>query len=355
MSENLFIQAFGYPPTYKHFSPGRINLIGEHTDYNGGFVLPTALNIGLQIALKPRTDNYINIISKGFDAKIQRQIGEAASGHWSDHILGGLAYAKKNNINHDNGADIAITSTLPVGAGLSSSASIIVGILKVYRGISETNIDDIRLAQIARDVENEFIGVPCGIMDQVAVAITTPGEAIKLDTDTLEYDVIPLPVSHVMAVIHSGHYRQLSEGRYKVRKEECDLIKEALQRNDICRASIIDLDRLSHLPDVIKQRAHHCISEHQRTDSAAKALLDQDMQTFGRLMIESHISMRDDFDITIPAIDALVDDAVTLGATGARMTGGGFGGCIVACVPKENAEDWCDKLIAKHPQAFYVA
>jgi len=354
MSDTLFAKTFQSEPRLSHFSPGRVNLIGEHTDYNGGFVLPTALQIGLDIAYKPRADDQINIISNGFKGMAKRRLGETTTGHWSDYVVGSLNFASNYGLNPLRGANIAISSTLPVGAGLSSSAALIVGLLKINRNLSASTLDDLKLAQIARQVENDYIGVPCGIMDQVAVAVATSGEAIKLDTNSLTYDIVPLPSSHKMAILHSGHYRQLNEGRYKERKEECDLIKEVMGREDICRASVADLQTLSHLPNTMQRRARHCVTEHKRTQKATQSLQGEDMQTFGHLMIESHISMQKDFEITIPAIDNLVEDAVKLGALGARMTGGGFGGCIVACVPKDNVQKWSQSLIAKHPKAFYV-
>ena len=157
-----------------------------------------------------------------------------------------------------------------------------------------------------------------------------------------------------MAVIHSGQYRGLSEGRYKIRKEECDVIKAHLGRNDICQISDADFETFSLLPAAIQRRAKHCMSEHRRTISAVKALKANDLSAFGALMSESQVSMRDDFEISLPQIDKLVDDAVKFGAKGARMTGGGFGGCIVACVANTDLESWKQQLLSQNPEAFYV-
>lgn len=357
MSEALFKSTFKAPPELTAFSPGRVNLIGEHTDYNGGFVLPTALWLGLEIAIARRHDNKIKIVSDGFDEIAEINLDAKVQSHWSDYARGAVIYAGRNGLLN-GGADIAVSSNLPQGAGLSSSASITVGILKLASALSNetlgADLDDVKISQIARQVENEFIGMPCGIMDQMAVAIAQPGQALFLDTDKLTYDIIELPDTHHMAVIHSGKYRRLNEGRYKERKEECDVVKTKLGRDDICRISVDDLNRLSGLSDVYQRRALHCMREHQRTIQAAKALQGKDFSLFGQLMIESHTSMRDDFEISLPAIDNLVADAVTFGANGARMTGGGFGGCIVACVEKSKLEPWKDKLLAKHGEAFYV-
>lgn len=353
MIEAYFEKSFGALPAVSGFTPGRVNLIGEHTDYNGGAVLPTALELGLQMALTPRKDDVLRIVSEGYDEIVQIPLGAKVADHWSDYARGALVYGRKNGLL-GGGADIAVSSNLPKGAGLSSSAAITVGLLKLMRNHSSAVLDDIEISKIARQVENEFIGMPCGIMDQMAVAIAKPGQALFLDTDKLIYNVIELPKSYHMAVVHSGKYRRLNEGRYKERKEECDIVKAALNRQDICNMSDAELSSLSGLDETFQKRARHCMSEHQRTLAAAKALTDNDISKFGALMTQSHNSMRDDFDITLPAIDALVKDAVEFGAKGARMTGGGFGGCIVACVEKNTLEAWKHALLAKHEDAFYV-
>jgi len=353
MSQSLFSERFGDAPTLNNFTPGRVNLIGEHTDYNGGLVLPTALSLGPEISLSPRSDNQVTIFSSSLEDLCQRQIENSLQDHWSDYVLGAIKYANIENI-FSGGANIAIGSTLPEGAGLSSSAALLVGVLKLCVAQSGQVMDEIKIAKLAQKIENEFIGVPCGIMDQMAVALAKPGQALKLNTQTLEYSIIAFPASHVMVVIHSGVYRQLKEGRYKIRKEECDEIKAKLGRQDICLIEPSDQEALKDLPDHIQRRARHCMTEHRRTERAASVLDDKDMVSFGKLMTDSHKSMRDDFEITLPAFDRIVDSAVTLGALGARMTGGGFGGCVVACVKADQAASWTGALLDKHPEAFCV-
>jgi len=353
MIADIFKHSFGSPPAISGFTPGRVNLIGEHTDYNGGYVLPTALELGLDIAMSPRSDDKIRIISKGYDEVVEMSLGARVEEHWSDYARGAIIFAGKAGMM-SGGADIAVSSTLPQGAGLSSSAAITVGILKLARSLSNSDITDTEISQTARRIENEFIGMPCGIMDQMAVAIARPGQALFLDTDALEYDLIDLPDDYHMAVVHSGKYRLLNEGRYKERKEECDVIKEALGREDICRLTDKEFTSISHLDDVYQRRARHCMTENRRTIAAATALMEGNMTELGQLMNDSHVSMRDDFEITLPAIDALVIGSVKAGAVGARMTGGGFGGCIVACVAKNKLEDWKSQLFQRHENAFYV-
>lgn len=354
MISDAFTSLFGSPPKVFNFTPGRVNLIGEHIDYNGGRVLPTALSLGVTLALAPRTDGEVRIGSDKFDALAERRIREGATGHWSDYITGAIRLAHAEGFG-PNGANIAVTTTLPFGAGISSSAAVTVGVMRGLRDLAKADLSDTDLAVLARRVENEYIGMPCGIMDQMAVAIARPGQALSLDTETLDYDLIDLPQTHQMVVIHSGVFRQLNEGRYRVRKEECDQVKAAAGRDDICLMSDAELKNLSHLQEGIFRRARHCVSEHRRTVAAATALRENRMKDFGTLMNESHISMRDDFEMSVPKVDALVADAQNFGAVGARLTGGGFGGCIVACVEVEGLDIWRDKILAAHPDAYWVA
>lgn len=354
MIRDAFETTFGFKPSVSGFTPGRVNLIGEHTDYNGGMVLPTALDLGVSLALSPRSDNIIRIWSDKFEGVAERDLSESTKDHWSDYILGACKLAVAEGLI-EVGVDIAVQTTLPFGAGISSSAAVTVGVLKLLCQSSNSDLSGKEIAILARRVENEFIVMPCGIMDQMAVAIAHPGQALALQTDTLEYDLVDLPKDYHMAVIHSGVFRQLNEGRYKERKEECDAVKAVLGHENICQMSEAEFEGLGDLSDMLRRRAKHCMTEHRRTVAAVECLKAEDMDAFGRLMIESHNSMRDDFEITVSAIDELVASAVELGAVGARMTGGGFGGCIVACVPNENLNPWRDALLAKHIDAFWVA
>lgn len=354
MIADEFKRLFASHPDITGFTPGRVNLIGEHIDYNGGRVLPTALALGVTLALSPRNDGVIRIGSDKFENVAKRNMGEAAADHWSDYIAGALQIAYAEGFG-PNGADIAVTTNLPFGAGISSSAAVTVCVLRAVRDLSESSQTDTDLAVLARRVENEYIGMPCGIMDQMAVAIARPGQALSLNTESLDFDLVDLPKSHHMAVIHSGVFRQLNEGRYKIRKEECDKVKVAARRNDICRMSDLELKALENLSDDLFRRARHCVTEHRRTVAAAEALREDRIEDFGALMNESHNSMRDDFEMSVSPVDALVTDAQKFGATGARLTGGGFGGCIVACIAHDKLDAWRDKLLTAHPDAFWVA
>lgn len=351
---SIFEDKFGYLPQKSRFTSGRANLIGEHIDYNGGMVLPFALHLGISASLKPRKDNLVRIYSDKFEVMAECTLDDIATDDWSDYALGSVIYANKAGFI-SGGADIAISTNLPFGAGLSSSAALTVGLLKLARDCGGAEMSNTDISILARQLENEFIGMPCGIMDQMAVSIANFGQALALDTHSLEYELIDLPKDFHMAVIHSGQYRRLAEGHYKVRKEECDAVKAHLGRDDICLMSEAEFESLSVLEDNIIRRARHCVSEHQRVKESIDAILLKDMRELGRLMDESHISMRDDFEMSLPSIDALVEDAVKFGAVGARLTGGGFGGCIVACVHKDKLDTWTAKLLAAHPAAFTVA
>jgi len=325
MISKRFESVFGHAPEISGFTPGRVNLIGEHTDYNGGMVLPTALPLGVTIAMSSRTDSNIQIWSDKFDDIARRDLSDIANDHWSDYIVGAAILAHEQGYL-SKGVNIAVETTLPFGAGISSSAAVTVGILKLARDLVKHGTSDKDIAVLARRVENEYIGMPCGIMDQMAVAIASPGQALALDTETLNYELVDLPNDYHMAVIHSGQFRRLNEGRYKERKEECDAIKSALGHQNICQITNAEFASLSHLPDVLQRRARHCLMDHRRTVEAICCLKENDLNRFGELMNESHVSMRDDFEITVPKVDSLVEDAVALGAIGARQTGGGFGG-----------------------------
>ena len=353
MIATSFREKFGASPAHLASAPGRVNLIGEHIDYNGGIVLPAALSISLSIALRPRDDRTIRIASDRFDGVVERSLDTSKQGDWADYAASAIQIAVAEGLL-SNGAELLVESTIPDGAGLSSSAALIVAILKAASENAQRDIYDKDIAKLAQRVENDYIGVPCGIMDQMAVALAQPGQAIALDTKSLDYDIIELPKDWAMAVVHSGEQRQLSDGRYAVRKAECDEAKAILYTSDLCLLNHEELERVDALPTNLQRRVFHCIDEHRRTVAAADALRIQDMHAFGALMNKSHVSMRDNFEMTTPEIDALVASAVKFGAVGARLTGGGFGGCIIAFVEANKLDEWKVALLAKHPKATFI-
>lgn len=333
-------------------APGRVNLIGEHTDYNGGMVLPAALSVGLEVSLSPRSDTVVAVSSNNYDAPAIRDLADDAVGEWADPCVGAIREANALGLL-SGGATIDVISTIPEGSGLSSSAALIVAILKAARNAGESDISDVELAVAARRVENNYMDVPCGIMDQMAVALASPGTAMAVDTKTLAYELVPLPEDFDMVVVHSGLTRKLTDGRYGERKAECDAAKRYFGTEDLC---LLDRETVeaAGLDDVAKRRTLHCLTEHARVKYTLAAMQAGDMHSVGALMNESHASMRDWFEMSLPAIDTLVEDAVDLGALGARLTGGGFGGCIVACVPSQDREAWLHALLARHPEARFI-
>ena len=340
------------PDVFTGSAPGRVNLIGEHTDYNGGMVLPAALSIGLTVDLVPRQDSAVAVTSNGYDAPSIRDIEDDAVGEWSDPCVGAIREANAMGML-SGGATLDVHSTIPEGSGLSSSAALIVAILKAARAAAGGGPEDIELAIAARRVENLFMGVPCGIMDQMAVALATPGTAMALDTKTLAYDLLALPEGFEMPVVHSGLTRKLTDGRYAARKEECDAAKRYFGTEDLC---LLDQETVESagLDEIPKRRTLHCLTEHARVKYTLAAMQAGDMHSVGALMNESHESMRDLFEMSLPEIDALVQSAVEFGALGARLTGGGFGGCIVACLEIGQRDRWLGQLLEAHPQARFV-
>ena len=330
----LFRSIFGRDPASTLFVSGRVNLIGEHTDYNGGNVMPMALPLGVTVAIAPHSEPRIRVHSSLSASTIELSPDSRPRGHWSDYVLGAVAIASEPR----SGYDIAIESTLPAGAGLSSSAAVIVGVIKTVHTIENRPITDIDAAFAAKTVENEYIGVPCGIMDQMAVSLLAPGECMRLDTKSLTYRRMTPPAGWTFVVSHSGVARALTDGRYAERRAECEAAATALGVSLLC-------DRRSPPPpgalnDVLYRRARHQITENNRVLAAQEALERSDIAAFGRAMNESHASMRDDFEISTLEIDALVENALNAGAVGARMTGGGFGGCIVSLVEERRVSAW---------------
>ena len=338
--------------TFTARAPGRVNLIGEHTDYNGGMVLPAALSIGIEVMLSPRPDSAVAVSSNHYDDPAIRDLADDAVGEWADPVVGALREANALGLM-SGGASVDIASTMPEGSGLSSSAALIVAVLKAARAATGSDLSDVQIAIAARRVENSYMGVPCGIMDQMAVALAEPGSAMALDTKTMEWDILALPAGFEFVVVHSGVTRKLTDGRYGERKAECDAAKRHFGTEDLCLLSRGEVEG-SDLADIPKRRTLHCVSEHARTVQARDALAAGDMTRFGALMNESHASMRDLFEISLPEIDALVETAQDLGALGARLTGGGFGGCIVALVESVGREAWLDQLLERHSDARFI-
>lgn len=353
--DKIFLSALGAQPQGVGTAHGRVNLIGEHIDYQGGTVLPTAIPNRADVAVILDTDNgHDEIHAMGFGDHVVRTITDPAASHWSDYVAGALQQARAHGLLK-GGARVSTHSNVPHGAGLSSSAAIIVATLKAIHTAQNLPIDNLKISRWAQAVEHDFIGMPCGIMDQMAVAIATDGQALCLDTDSLDYSLVTLPKTHHFAVVHSGVTRRLEDGRYRARRRESEAAKAALGVELLCKMTEREARGIDALEPMLRRRARHTYSEHHRVLAAVAALNAGDLSAMGAIMIDSHRSMRDDFEMTTPEIDILVEAAVQRGALGARLTGGGFGGCIVACVPRDGLGDWYKALSADFPAIRLVA
>lgn len=350
---NAFTETFGTPPLIAASAPGRVNLIGEHTDYNGGAVLPAALRRRIQVALARSDANLIAIKSSRFPDLIERPIGDAKRGDWTDYAVGALGKASALGWLH-GGVNLFIESDVPDGAGVSSSAALITAILRAAAIVGQVATTPVEIAKHARAVENDYIGMPCGIMDQMAVGLADYGKALALDTDDLSYEVIDIPADWGFAVIHSGVRRELADGRYKARFEECQQAADLLKTNRLCRLDQKQALAMADLPENLRKRTRHVMTEHKRTVEASAAMKAGNLDSFAALMNESHRSYSQDFEASTPVIDDLVNDALNTGAKGARLTGGGFGGCIVTLCQQDELEDWLAGFLNRHPNAWRV-
>ncbi len=335
-----------------YFAPGRVNLIGEHTDYNGGHVFPCALTIGTYMAARKREDNKLNFYSMNFERTgvITSSLNEFMMGkehNWTQYPKGVMWAFMQKGFHFDKGFDIVIYGNIPNGSGLSSSASVevLTGVmLKDMFGFDSLTMTD--LALIGQFSENRYNGVNCGIMDQFAIAMGKKDHAIFLDTADLSYTYAPLKLTGAKIVIAcSNKKRGLGDSKYNERRSECETALAELQKvKNIKSLGELSSDEFETIKDAIKnpirqKRAKHAVYENERTIKAVDALLAGDVTLFGQLMNASHVSLRDDYEVTGKELDALVDAAWKCsGVIGSRMTGAGFGGCTVSIV-KTNAVD----------------
>lgn len=344
-TRNLFVHQFGYHPTIFIQAPGRVNLIGEHTDYNDGFVLPCAIDYQTVISCHPRTDNMVNVVAADYDSQRDHfSLSEPLLAHstyqWANYVRGVFKYVQQ--VAPDiGGVDLVVSGNVPQGAGLSSSASLEVAVAKMLQVLNQLPLTGSQLALIGQAAENKFVGCNCGIMDQLISALGEPQHALLIDCRSLATQAVALPADAAIVIINSNVQRGLVGSEYNTRRLQCEAAATALGVKALRDATLTDLAKLRGKVDpVVIARARHVISENDRTQAAAKALAVGDYAALSHLMAQSHQSMRDDFAITVPPIDYLVDIVhQTLGDSGGvRMTGGGFGGCVVALVPQDKVE-----------------
>lgn len=356
------------------FSPGRVNLIGEHTDYNGGNVFPCALSFGTYGVISLRNDKKVRMYSSNFeDIGIIEfdldNISYEKSHDWVNYPKGVIDIMKKQGYDISRGFDVAVYGNIPNGAGLSSSASLELLTAVMMDNLFELNIDRVDLVKFSQEAENKFVGVNCGIMDQFAIGMGKENNAILLDCNTLKYIYCPVELKdEILVIANTNKRRGLADSKYNERRSECEKaleeLKTKLNINSLGQLSIEDFENNKNLIDseIRIKRAKHAVYENQRTLMAKEALTKNDLSTFGKLMNESHISLRDDYEVTGIELDTLVELAWNHEATiGARMTGAGFGGCTVALVKKDKVEDFIEKVGQGYKEkigyeaSFYIA
>ena len=312
-------------------APGRVNLIGEHTDYHDGFVLPCAVPQRTEAVLRTRDDRRVRVWSRQIGGEpVAFEIGHERTGAgWGDYIQG-LTWALRQEGMAVGGFDLHLESAVPLGSGLSSSAALEVATLRALRGAFELDLPDVRLARVAQRAEVEFVGAPVGIMDQMASSLAGEREALFLDTRTLAFERIPLPDALELVVITSGVKHQHAGGDYVTRRRESEAAGRALGVERLRDVGVDALGAIAALPPVLARRARHVVTENQRVLDARAALLSSDLPWLGRLFAASHASMRDDYEVSVAPVDLLVElAAAQTSVFGARLTGGGFGGAVV--------------------------
>ena len=346
--ENSFQHHFSRKPLVVS-SPGRVNLIGEHTDYNDGFVLPMAIDRRTYVAAAPRQDQRVRCASTGFDGLVEFDLSAPLkpAEDWANHVRGMAACLLRDEFPL-RGADLLVSSEVPVGAGLSSSAALEIAVGLALLKISGQPVDPVDLALAAQRAEQEFAGTQCGIMDQYIACLGIAGHALLVDCRSLEYEAVPIDLSGTRIVICNSMVRHdLAAGEYNMRRAECETAVRRLAAHLPGIHSLRDVESeefdlwAGALPEVIRRRANHVITENARTLAAVEALRKSDFTQFGKLMYASHESLRDDYEVSCRELDLLVEIARgCAGVVGARMTGGGFGGCTVNLVRGDQVENF---------------
>jgi len=367
-----FIEKFGEGEVSGYFSPGRVNLIGEHTDYNGGFVFPCALSFGIYCLIRKTDRKTVKFASVNmpFEAEVKvEDLNKAIAKEWVNYPIGVFAQFMKKGLTFDKGADMLFYGDVPTGAGLSSSAA-----LEVVTGVAINDmygfgIDKIELALMGQKAEHEYALVNCGIMDQFVSAMGKKDHAVFLNCDTLAYDLVPVILDGVKIVIsNTNSPHKLDSGKYNERVAECQAAVKAIQPfQKISALGEISWEDFLKVEDkienvTVRNRARHVVSEIKRTEDAVKFLKAGDLVEFGKLMNASHDSLRDDYEVTGFELDTMVDEGRKIkGVIGTRMTGGGFGGCTVSLVKDEAVDTFIAQVGKNYEQktglkpVFYVA
>ena len=374
MLQDNFVNVFNIKDQHLFFSPGRVNLIGEHTDYNGGHVFPCALSFGTYGIISKRNDRKVRLYSMNFEdlGVIEFSLDYMVydkSHDWANYPKAVIKTFENHGYRTEHGFDILFYGNIPNGAGLSSSASLEVLMAVIINDLNNFNLDMISMVKMCQEAENKFIGVNCGIMDQFAIGMGTEGCAILLDCNTLEYRYSKINMEGYKIVIgNTNKKRGLADSKYNERRSECETALAQIQTvkniNSLGELTEEEFEEVKNVitDPIVRKRAKHAVYENQRTLKAVKALENNNLLLFGKLMSESHISLRDDYEVTGKELDTLVSLAWEMpGVIGARMTGAGFGGCTVSIVKEENVQNFIDTITKKYTEIigyapdFYVA
>ncbi len=357
----VFHREFGRAPTQLFSAPGRVNLIGEHTDYNDGFVLPCAIQFEtvLASALVPGSSQ-IRIFAADYQElhiiDLTETVQPVSHPRWANYVRGVVAGLQQRGLVLP-GCDLVVGGNVPQGAGLSSSASLEMVLGLGLSTLAASPLSPRDNALNGQQAEHQFAGCQCGIMDQLVSAAGEAGQALLLDCRSLEYQTVPMPASLQVLIIHSNVKRGLVDSAYNERREQCEAAAKFFGVKALRDVTLAQLEAAqAQLDPLIYARARHVISENNRTEAAAVALKSGDIKTLSALMAQSHQSMRDDFAITVPAIDFLVAEVAAICGErgGVRMTGGGFGGCVVALLPADLVEPVCQHLSQVYPAAHQL-
>ncbi|MCS6984410.1 MAG: galactokinase [Leptospiraceae bacterium] len=354
--EEIFENLYGRPRRFIFFSPGRVNLIGDHIDYNGGNVLPAALSKGIYALLAPREDNKLILNSLSLPGQLEVDLNKLEhkeeSYTWANYIRGVGYFLQKRGVSL-KGADVLIASTLPAAAGLSSSAALEVLAARFFLYLAGREMDPIEIALMCQQVENQYVGVNCGIMDQFSVTMGKKDHAILLNTQNLSYRYIPVSLGdYQFLILHTGKKRELAHSQYNQRRQECEEALEKLKKRqgiqNLVEAEIDDARKVLG-ESVLFRRVRHVVSENQRVFAFARSLERGEVSELGRLMNESHLSLKNDYEVTGVELDTLQKLCVShTGCVGCRMTGAGFGGAVVALVKKAERDVFSQEVMAEY-------
>ena len=350
----MFASYFGRAPEHTASAPGRVNLIGEHTDYNGGFCMPTVLPLHTQVWLAARQDQRVRLASDAEEGDVvEYTIGEEKPAHsWVDYIAG-VTWTLRRGGYRRGGFDMLITSDVPVGKGLSSSAALEVAALRGLRSLFSLQLSDLDVAMLAHAAETQFVGAPVGVMDQMVCSLGKTGCAFFLDAASREFKHVPMPPETSLRVIDSGIAHHHASGDYRTRRRECEEAARALKVAKLRDLTPADLPRVNALPEPLNRRARHVLTEDARVLDAVEALRSGDLRTFGGLLKASHLSLRDDFEVSLVEIDWLVATANdNPDVLGARLTGGGFGGAILMLCKPGALPDTAQRVVARYHEQY---